>query len=219
MIAAHPDDETLGMGGTIAKLVAAGTHVTVAIVTDGSSAQHPTNIEARQRRNLQMRDALAILGVQDLIHGTFPDMRLDTIAHIEINNWLTTVFRQTLCDTVFTHHHGDVNRDHSRIFESTLVAARPLPGQRVKRVFSYFVNSSSEWGSIIPNAAFLPTVFVDITETIEIKLSALNAYVDEIRPPPHPRNPDAARARARTLGSEAGVDYAEAFSLVRALVD
>jgi LmbE family N-acetylglucosaminyl deacetylase len=215
VIAAHPDDETLGAGGTIARLTGQGIPVDVAIVTDGSSAQHGDDMAARERRNEQMRAALDILGVETLFHGSFPDMRLDTVPHIDLNIWLSRTIRDSGCDTVFTHHHGDVNMDHVCINASTLVAVRPVPGQPVKRVFTYYVNSSTEWGAVHPRSQFAPNVFVDVSATIETKVAALNAYADEIRDAPHPRNEDAVRARARVTGSEVGVDYAEAFALLR----
>ena len=217
VVVAHPDDEVLGPGGTLARLSRSGAEISLAVVSDGASAQPGYDAAAGERRNNQMRDAANILGIGRIFHGTFPDMRLDTVPHIELNIWISNVVRETECDLVFTHHHGDVNLDHSMVFRSTLVATRPVPGQHVKTVLSYQVNSSSEWSDPSVQKAFLPNVFVDISETIETKIAALEAYVDEVRATPHPRSPDAVRARAQVQGSEVGVAYAEGFVLIRSL--
>ncbi|EAQ04087.1 LmbE-like protein [Pseudooceanicola batsensis HTCC2597] len=218
MVAAHPDDETLGAGGTLALLSRRhGAEVSLAVVSDGSSAQHGDDMDARNRRNAQMREAADILGIGKIYHGTFPDMRLETVPHIEINKWLSNVVEESQCDLVFTHHHGDVNLDHSMVFRSTLVATRPTPGKRVRGVLSYYVGSSSEWSDPVAHKAFMPNVFVDISDTIDAKIDALNAYVDEIRPAPHPRNAETLRAMAQVTGAQAGVPFAEGFVLIRGL--
>lgn len=218
VVVAHPDDETLGAGGTIRRLVDAGAHVDLLIATDGSSAQFGDDMEARKRRNAARDRACEILGVGRVVVLDFPDMRLDTVPHIELNRAIGKVAAGGNYDTILTHHPGDVNLDHKHVFDSVMVVARPVPGARIRNVASFFINSSTEWGAPQGNAAFLPNVFVDIDRTIDAKLAALAAYEDELRRWPHPRSVEAVRTRAQTVGSEVGVGHAEAFQLVRSVV-
>ncbi|KAB7609842.1 PIG-L family deacetylase [Amylibacter sp. SFDW26] len=218
VVVAHPDDEVLGAGGSIRKWVDAGVQVDVHVITDGSSAQFGADQAARDRRNAHLQNACDILGVHSLFHDDFPDMRLDTVAHIEINKAISRVILRGQYDTVVCHHSGDVNKDHGCVFDSVLVATRPTPEQTVRTVMTFFVNSSSEWGGVSAGRIFIPNIFIDISDTIGVKLTALQAYQDELRDAPHPRSIDAVQARARTLGSEIGTDYAEGFHVVRTIL-
>lgn len=214
--AAHPDDEALGVGGTIPLLKEAGSRVTVVIVTDGSSSQYAGDTAVAKRKEQQLRAANEILGTDEVIVWSFPDMRLDEVAHIELNRSFEKLIGERRFDTVFVHHHGDMNLDHRLIYRSLLVAARGAPGQPVSRVFSYYVNSSTEWGGERAENAFVPNFFVAIDRTIDRKLAALRAYTDEVRDYPHPRSPEAVEIMAKAFGMQAGFTYAEAFRLVMA---
>ena len=217
VIAAHPDDEVLGVGGTIPLMKQVGARVTVVIVTDGSSTQYPNQDEVARRKKEHLRQANEVLGTDEVIELDLPDMRLDTLEHWELNQALENVLSQKSYDTVFVHHPGDVNMDHQAIFQSLLVAVRPLPGSTVKNVLTYEVNSSTEWGARSRERVFLPNLYVDIAGTIKQKLESLDRYADELRPYPHPRSSLATESRARTRGNEVGYEYAEAFSLVMGL--
>ena len=218
VVVAHPDDETLGAGGTIRRLVDGGTRVDLLVVSDGSSAQFGDDIAARNRRNAHLNNACEILGIKRRVVLDFPDMRLDTVPHIELNRAIGKVAAEDDYDTILTHHPGDVNKDHEQVFNSVMVVARPLPGASIRTVATFFVNSSTEWGAPLANGIFLPSLFVDIDDTIEAKVKALSAYVDEVREWPHPRSVEAVRARAQSVGSEVGVRHAEAFQLIRGLI-
>jgi LmbE family N-acetylglucosaminyl deacetylase len=218
VVVAHPDDETLGAGGTIRLLAHAGTRVDLLVVTDGSSAQFGDDMAARSRRNAHLNKACDILGINRCVVLDFPDMRLDTVPHIELNRAISKVASEENYDTILTHHPGDVNKDHEQVFNSVMVVARPLPGSDIHNLATFFVNSSTEWGASLANGIFLPNLFVDIDNTIDHKLEALAAYQDELRSWPHPRSVEAVRVRAQTVGSEVGVGYAEAFQLIRSVV-
>jgi LmbE family N-acetylglucosaminyl deacetylase len=218
VVVAHPDDETLGAGGTIRLLAHAGTRVDLLVVTDGSSAQFGDDMAARSRRNAHLNKACDILGINRCVVLDFPDMRLDTVPHIELNRAISKVAAEENYDTILTHHPGDVNKDHEQVFNSVMVVARPLPGSDIHNLATFFVNSSTEWGASLANGIFLPNLFVDIDNTIDHKLEALAAYQDELRSWPHPRSVEAVRVRAQTVGSEVGVGYAEAFQLIRSVV-
>ena len=163
VIAAHPDDEVLGMGGTIAMhAVVRQDEVRIVCVTDGSSTQYPGDAEKRAQKEEEARAAAAELGVTDYVHLDLPDMRLDTLPHVDVNRVVEdqiSDFEPTVVYTV----HPDVNRDHRALFDSVAVATRPVPGQSVRRVLTYAPTSSTEW---TPSALnwFVPNWFVDVTE-------------------------------------------------------
>ncbi len=216
VVAAHPDDEVLGMGGTIARhATVENDAVRIVCVTDGSSTQYPGDAAIRVRKEDEARAAAAELGVSDYVHLDLPDMRLDTLAHVEVNR----VVEEQIADfgpTVVYTVHPDVNRDHRALFDSVAVATRPLPGQTVRRVLTYAPTSSTEW---TPSALnwFVPNWFVDVAATLDRKLASFAHYGTEARPWPHPRSERAIRAAAGFYGASCGCEAAEPFVLVRSL--
>ncbi len=215
VIAAHPDDEVLGMGGTIAAHTDRGDVVRVVVVTDGSSTQYPDDAVTRARKEEEARRAAAELGVIDYVHLDLPDMRLDTLAHVEVNTVVEEHVRDLAPQVVYTAQ-PDVNRDHRVLFDSVAVATRPTPGQPVRRLLTYAPTSSTEW-TPAPVNWFVPNWFVDITGTLERKLAAFAHYETERREYPHPRSERAIRAAAEYHGASCGCEYAEPFVLVRGL--
>jgi LmbE family N-acetylglucosaminyl deacetylase len=216
VIAAHPDDEVLGMGGTIAMhAVVRRDAMRIVCVTDGSSTQYPGDAEKRAQKEDEARAAAAELGVTDYVHLDLPDMRLDTLPHVEVNRVIEdqiSDFEPTVVYTV----HPDVNRDHRVLFDSVAVATRPVPGQSVRRVLTYAPTSSTEWTPSARNW-FVPNWFVDVTGTLERKLASFAHYETEAREYPHPRSARAIRAAAEFYGASCGCEAAEPFVLVRSL--
>ena len=210
VLAAHPDDEVLGMGGTIAVHAERGDEVRIVVVTDGSSTQYPGDAEIRARKEDEALRAAAELGVTDYVHLDLPDMRLDTLPHVEVNRVVEEHVRDFTPARVYTPH-PDVNRDHRVLFDSVAVATRPMPGQPVRRLFTYAPTSSTEWTP--PSLNW----FVEITATIERKVAAFAHYETERREYPHPRSERAIRAAAEFYGSNCGCDHAEPFVLVRGI--
>jgi LmbE family N-acetylglucosaminyl deacetylase len=216
VIAAHPDDEVLGMGGTVAvHAVVRGDAVRVVCVTDGSSAQYPGDAELRAQKEREAVAAAAALGVTDYVHLDLPDMRLDTLAHVDVNKVVEEHVSDFAPELVYVTH-PDVNADHRVLFNSVAVATRPVPGQPVRRVLTYAPTSSTEWTPAGLNW-FVPNWFVDITETIERKIAAWACYETERREYPHPRSERALRAHAEFFGASVGCAHAEPFVLVRGL--
>ena len=213
VFAAHPDDEVLGMGGTIAVHVARGDLVRVVCVTDGSSAQYPGDADIRARKNEEAQQAAKELGVESYLHLDFPDMHLDTVSHVELNGVVQAQIAELSPAVVYTAQ-PDVNRDHRALFDSVAVATRPVPGQVVRRLLTYAPTSSTEW-TPQPLNWFVPNWFVDITGALERKLAAFAHFATEAREHPHPRSERALRAHAEFYGSAIGVEYAEPFVLVR----
>ena len=220
VIAAHPDDEVLGVGGTIAKLSSQGVECHLLIVTDGSSAQYQDSdhlqeiIEAKKKETQSCAD---VLGIKSIHYGKQPDMRLDKTPHIQINQVIEKVIDEVQPDTVFTHFWGDVNRDHQEVYKSTLVAVRPVMGQVVKELYCYRVPSSTEWTPNKADTMFMPNFFVDIEKFAEKKYKAFACYSTELREYPHPRSVQYLRETDKAAGLRIGLLAAEEFVLLRKL--
>jgi N-acetylglucosamine malate deacetylase 1 len=215
VLAAHPDDEVLGMGGTIALHALRGHAVRVVCVTDGSSTQYAGDAPRQEQKNQEALAAAAALGVSDYVHLDLPDMRLDTVPHVDLNSIVEEHVRDFGPEVVYTAH-PDVNRDHRALFDSVAVATRPTPSQPVRRLLTYAPTSSTEWTPAGTNW-FVPNWFVDISETLERKLEAFACFETEQRPYPHPRSSRALKAHAELFGATVGCEYAEPFVLVRSL--
>jgi LmbE family N-acetylglucosaminyl deacetylase len=213
VFAAHPDDEVLGMGGTIAVHVERGDEVRIVVVTDGSSTQYPGDAQTRARKEEEALRAAGELGVTDYVHLDLPDMRLDTLAHVDVNKVVEEHVGDFGPQVVYTPH-PDVNRDHRVLFDSVSVATRPTPEQVVRRVLTYAPTSSTEWTPSGLNW-FVPNWFVDIGPAIDRKVAAFAHYETERRDYPHPRSERAIRAAAEFYGSSCGCAQAEPFVLVR----
>lgn len=218
VIAAHPDDEVLGVGGTIARLTDDGHAVDVVIVGEGSTSRSPVRqaeSNAVAELKAQSLRAAAILGVRDVVHLGLPDNRFDSVDLLDIVKLLEAIVDEREPRVVFTQHGGDVNIDHQLVFRAVLAVTRPTPGYPVESVLAYEVASSTEWAFATMAPVFQPNVFFDIEATLERKVSAMMAYTDEMRQSPHPRSPEMLRARAATWGGTVGVGAAEAFQLIR----
>lgn len=220
VFAAHPDDEVLGCGGTIAKLIDEGAIVHVAFLADGvfsrTGEQSAQQLELIARRSAAQK-ACEILGVQSVSFADFPDNRMDTIALLDITQAVETLITKHQPEMVFTHHAGDVNIDHRRVHEAVVTACRPQAGHPVKTLLCFEVVSSTEWQLPGSAPAFIPNWFVDISSTLDRKLTALEAYADELRVWPHPRSRQGIEHLAHWRGATVGVDAAEAFILGRQL--
>jgi len=210
VVGAHPDDEVLGAGGTMAKHAAAGDEVHALIVTEGTTEQYGDDSIIEQKRE-EARTCARTLGVETVHFGNLPDMRLDDVPHVEVNAVIESVVSDISPDIVYTHSPHEVNLDHKAVYESTLVATRPATG--VSRVLAYETPSSTGWTGGA-TAQFGADVYVDITDYVEQKVEAFAAYESEIREFPHPRSGKSLKARSTTRGSETGFAAAEAFSLV-----
>jgi LmbE family N-acetylglucosaminyl deacetylase len=218
VITAHPDDEVLGMGGTIAKhALHEGATVTVLCVTDGSSSQYPGDRAVLEIKQAEAKRSAKLLGVHEYRQHNLPDMRLDTTPHVDINAVIEEAVTELAPETVYTVH-PDVNMDHQAVFRSVMVATRPRTGGPVRRVLSYAPISSVEWTPPF-EATFTPTWFSDITTTLQTKVAAFECYETETRPWPHPRSSKAIRAHAAACGSGIGRDAAEPFVLIRQIHD
>ena len=208
IIAAHPDDELLGCGGTAALHAQAGDTVTSVIVCEGESLRYGPNGVGQSEH---IRLAAATLGVEDVRPLGFADQRLDTLPLTELIQPLEQAVRDVRPAVVYCQYGGDINRDHHLVFQAALVATRPTEGC-IRAVYAFDTASSTEWA--YPRS-FTADTWVDISATLERKLQAMACYTSELRPYPHPRSLEALRHRAHAWGNQQCLDAAEAFMTIR----
>ncbi len=219
VIAAHPDDEVLGCGGTIARNVSEGHTVSILILGEGVSSRYQKreDVDPKQLQILhhQAKEVGVFLGASQVSLAGLPDNQFDTVALLDIVKIIEDHIERVRPEIIFTQHGGDLNIDHHLTFRATLTATRPTEESSVARVYGYEVNSSTEWAFQRFQPTFQPNTFVDIAPTLEKKIKAMKIYEGESRPFPHPRSSEALSACAAKWGSVAGVQAAEAFELIR----
>lgn len=221
IVAAHPDDEVLGCGGTIAKLAHEGHNVHIIYLTDGIGARDESDIEsvhARFERKEAAKNAAQILGANSPVFGDFPDNGMDTVALLNIIKFIERQLIQIKPDIVLTHHGHDLNIDHCKVHQAVVTACRPQPWQTVKTLLFFEVPSSTEWQAATTHTPFVPAWYVDITDFLEVRTRALQAYDMELREWPHSRSLQAITHLAHWRGASVGIHAAEAFMLGRHIV-
>ena len=207
---AHPDDEVLGMGGTILRLVENGCKVYLVIYSKGVSSRN-TPRESEEARIISAENASKILGISKIIWGNFPDNQFDSINLLQINKWISEIVETYRPSYLFTHHLHDLNIDHRLVAESCLVAARPRSTSSIKGLFNFEIPSSTNWAFKL--STFSPTFFVDITQYENKKMSALDCYRAELDNYPNTRSPRGIQALASYRGTTVGVENAEGFEV------
>lgn len=217
VIAAHPDDEVLGCGGTVAKLVKQGFETFILILGEGvTSRDNIRNIEKRENEILDLKNytekANKVLGVKKIFFYDFPDNRFDTVPFLDIVKVVENIKDQIKSEIIFTHYEKDLNIDHRIAYKAVITATRPAGEETVKEIYSFEVPSSTEWSYPL---SFSPNVFYDISETIDAKLKALEKYKSELHGFPHPRSLEGVKLNAKLWGMKVGLNYAEAFKSVR----
>jgi len=211
VVAAHPDDEALGCGGTIARHAAQNDKISVVFMADGLSARGNVDDAACWQRREAANEACRLMGVQQMYHLGFPDNRLDSVPLLDVVQKLEELIETLKPEVIYTHHLGDLNIDHRITHEAVLTACRPIPGQTVREIFAFEVLSSTEWGV----GGFFPNVYVDIASYLDSKLAAVQAYEMEMRPEPHTRSIANVRRQAELRGASVGLWAAEGFVLIR----
>lgn len=222
VVAAHPDDEVLGCGGTIARYRQAGAAVRIVFLGEGSTARFTRDrlacaeaLAAIADRTKSGMQAASVLGVDEPVFHNLPCVRFDTLPIIDIGKIVESEIQAFQPDTILTHTDIDTNMDHRLTLQACLQATRPGANNAVANLLSFEVQSSTEWRF---TDQFRPGVFVDIGATLETKLQAMAAYESEVRPYPFPRSREGITAQAMVRGMQAGIEYAEAFQLVRSII-
>ena len=221
VIAAHPDDEVLGCGGTISRFANEGHDIYVAILGEGITSRHDNHEQSHQSLITTLQEncqqVAEMLGARDLFLFQLPDNRFDTIPLLDVVKIVEELIDQIHPQTIYTHHGGDLNIDHTVVHRAVITATRPMIGTPVREVYAFEVPSSTEWSFGQFRTEFRPNVFVDITDTLDLKLNSLSLYETEIKKFPHPRSKEGLKAIARRWGSTVGLEAAEAFELVRSI--
>jgi LmbE family N-acetylglucosaminyl deacetylase len=227
VVSAHPDDETIGMAGTL-KQISKNHNVKVLFLSEGITSRRTsgyvsvpkyetTDDEMKkmekeiQLRKDQAKKALKLLGVSNMRFLDLPNLELDQIPLLQITKEIEKDIQDIDCDVIFTHHYNDLNIDHQIAFKASITAARPVPTSKISKIFSFEIPASTDWNRPYQ---FNPNFYVDISKELELKVKALKAYKYEIRKFPHPRSKEATIAAAQRWGSLAGYDAAEAFEII-----
>jgi LmbE family N-acetylglucosaminyl deacetylase len=224
IVVAHPDDELLGLGGTMHKLISEFNVSTRVVIlgegitsrADQRDTQQWNQELAIHRRNIDM--AKKVIGYHEVKAFDFPDNRFDTVALLDIIKVIEREKKSFSPDVVFTHHGGDLNIDHQRTFEAVMTACRPVTEETVKVVITFETPSGTEWRASSDPKHFIPNFFVAISETnLQAKINGMECYEFEKRLFPHPRSPEALKILAQRWGVAVGHSMAEAFCVVRSV--
>ena len=215
VVVAHPDDEVLGAGATIHKLIKEGHKVAVAIMVSQAAARKDLSSTLASDET----EAMKIMGVEKTYHADFPNIKMNTVPHLELVQFIESCIDDWKADAIVTHHPTDVNNDHVQTSYAAQAACRLFqrrPGIPQLKLFMYMETpSSTEWSLDSSSNRFTPNFFMEIgKEGVETKIKALEAYKGVMRPYPHPRSYEAYEALAAYRGCQAGLNYAEAFEVV-----
>lgn len=215
IVVAHPDDEVLGAGATIYKLINQGHKVAVAILSGHADARANKSDSLPEDR----KKAMEILGVEKVYETNYPNIKMNIIPHLEVVQYIEKCIVDWNADAIITHHPSDVNIDHQEVSRAAIAACRLFQRRKGVSKFRFLaymeVPSSTEWSLNSSQNRFVPNMFVEVgKDGIEKKIKALSAYEGVMRPFPHPRSIEALTGLAAFRGAQAGLEYAEAFECV-----
>ncbi|MBN2144541.1 MAG: PIG-L family deacetylase [Candidatus Aureabacteria bacterium] len=220
IVAAHPDDEILGCGGTITRLVKEGHEAYTLILGEGITSRDETRDIRKRKREIEklkneVAEANQIIGVRKIFTHDLPDNRFDTVPFLDIVKIIENIKNQIKPSIIFTHFKDDLNIDHQITNKAVITSTRPLKDEPVKTIYAFEILSSTEWNF---SESFSSDVFFDISEVLPTKLMALKKYTNELRKFPFPRSLEGIELNAKNWGMKIGVAYAEAFKLIRTIV-
>ncbi len=218
VVAAHPDDELLGVGGTVRRLSDEGNEVYALIMAEGITSRSDKREDSDQSELDALKKdsikACETVGYKDVEFCGLPDNRMDSLDLLDVIKKLTPFIEKYSPEIIFTHHHGDLNIDHRITNEAVLTCTRPMLGEKVRKILAFETPSSTEWNYNYTEP-FTPNVYYDITQTVDFKIKGMDCYKSERREYPHPRSGEALEALAKVRGSQCGFENAEAFMLLR----
>lgn len=222
IVVAHPDDELLGLGATMHRLIREfeiKTHVV--ILGEGVTSRSDQRDTSHWQKELQIhksniKTAQSAIGYHSVSVYDFPDNRFDTVPLLDIIKIIEKEKNNFKPEIIFTHHGGDVNIDHQRTFEAVITACRPMKNEKTKTIVTFETPSGTEWRASTDPKHFVPNCFIEVSEKdLQAKIKGMEAYEFEKRPYPHPRSPEALKIQAQRWGISNGIDFAEAFNIVR----
>lgn len=214
VVVAHPDDEILGPAGTLIRHAQGGDELYCLILGEGVMAR---DSGTKDEQSYLQRDALRaakLVGFKETHFSNFPDNAFDSVSLLSITKEVERGIARIKPQLIYTHHEYDLNIDHRITFQAVLTASRPCNSDSPSEILTFETLSSTEWQRK-DMKAFQPNVYINIAETVEKKIEALQAYASEVRAYPHPRSPEGIRILAQYRGLESGLHYAEAFCLIR----
>ena len=222
IVVAHPDDELLGLGATINKLVNNFKSIIKVVILGEGITSRSTIRDVKQfesellihKNNIQI--AKNILGYQLLEVYDFPDNRFDSVPLIDLIKVIEKEKNKFNPEIIFTHHGGDLNIDHQRTFEAVMTACRPMESECMKKIITFETPSGTEWRANSDPRHFLPNFFIEVElNQVKAKIEAMESYEFEARKFPHPRSPEALEILAKRWGIVVGKQFAEAFQIIR----
>jgi LmbE family N-acetylglucosaminyl deacetylase len=224
LVVAHPDDELLGLGATMHKLITEkNCQIHVVILGEGITSRADNRDPKLWEKELaihreNIKNAQAAIGYQSVSIYDFADNRFDTVALLDIIKVIEKEKSTFNPEVIFTHHGGDVNVDHQRTFEAVVTACRPMAHEQVKTIITFETPSGTEWRASTDPRHFVPNLFFSVSkENVEAKIKGMESYEFEKRAYPHPRSPQALTIQAQRWGVAIGCEFAEAFCLVRSI--
>ncbi|QOD62081.1 PIG-L family deacetylase [Polaribacter haliotis] len=222
IVVAHPDDELLGLGGTMNRLINQENVIThVIILGEGITSRSNIRDTEKWKKELSIhreniKQAQKSIGYHSVSIFDFPDNRFDTVGLLDIIKVIETEKKKFKPDVIFTHHGGDVNIDHQRTFEAVVTSCRPMENEKVKLIITFETPSGTEWRASSDPKHFIPNLFFSISaENLESKIKGMESYEFEKRKFPHPRSPKALKIQAQRWGVAIGEELAEAFQIIR----
>jgi LmbE family N-acetylglucosaminyl deacetylase len=222
IVVAHPDDELLGLGATMNRLINdfdVKTHVV--ILGEGITSRSDQHDIVKWEQELKIhkeniKSAQDVIGYHIVSAYDFPDNRFDTVALLDIIKVIDKEKESFKPDIIFTHHGGDLNIDHQRTFEAVITANRPLQSENVQAIITFETPSGTEWKSPTDPRHFLPNLFIEISEkNLQAKITGMECYEFEKRIFPHPRSPESLKILAQRYGVMMGGNFFEAFQIIR----
>lgn len=214
VVAAHPDDEILGLGGTIRNYFEKGYEIHCIIIAQGMKSRSHQTLSLTKLKENAIKSSKHV-GYKSVEFFDFPDNELDSITTLDVTRVIEEKIEVFLPNIVFTHHNGDKNLDHRIIYDATLSATRPYAKHTVEELYAYETPSSTEWNFSNTSSSFIPNIFIDVSNSINYKLAAMKEYVSEIRDYPHPRSLESLKIIAQRWGTVVNQNFSEAFMLIR----
>ena len=215
IVVAHTDDETIGCGGTIVKLVKQGYNVFAMSFTDGVSSREKNLTKKIKERMVSAKKASKILGFKWIKNLNYPDNEMDSVSLLNVTNEIEKIKNQIKPSIVITHNFSDLNIDHRKVAEATLTAFRPQPNEKLKKFLTFETPSSTDYRYMKNLKNFVPNYFINIKYSFKKKILALKAYKKEIKKKPHSRSIDGIKNLAKLRGNQVGLEFVEAFDLIR----
>jgi N-acetylglucosamine malate deacetylase 1 len=225
VVVAHPDDELLGLGATMHKLINdQKCHVRVIILGEGITSRSEKRNPEEWTKELRIHrenieEARKAIGYESVGIYDFPDNRFDSVALLDIVKVIEKEKLDFQPEIIFTHHGGDVNIDHQKTFDAVITATRPMQNEVVKTVITFETPSGTEWIASSDPRKFIPNLFIEVSvKNLNTKIKGMESYEFERRKYPHPRSPESLKIQAQRWGIVVGANFAEAFCLVRSII-